>query len=205
MNGRIDMNIHRTIQMLMPICLCLAISGSTYGKCRLVQRMEGEARMGATVALGGNYGGHSDGSLAMGLEGRFNIRETPWDCGIALQFAVAEHHFVKDANHSYDATQGNRTLSLAMTGDYNLRQGYKVNPFVGAAFGLGLHDIIHSTVHPTSTAQSVFFEPRIGVELLYHIRLTGSVAISRKGYNYAALTLGFVVGGRPKKTGDADI
>lgn len=41
--------------------------------------------------------------------------------------------------------------------------------------------------------------PRAGVELFYHIRLTAHCMIVRHGFHTAALTIGFVIGGRPKK------
>ena len=45
----------------------------------------------------------------------------------------------------------------------------------------------------------MLFAPRVGVEFIHHIRLTGQFNISRKGYNNFSLSIGFVLGGRPKK------
>lgn len=44
----------------------------------------------------------------------------------------------------------------------------------------------------------MLFAPRIGIEFLYHIRLMAQFNICRKGYNNFSLTVGFVLGGKPK-------
>lgn len=89
-------------------------------------------------------------------------------------------------------------MALALTGDYNFRQGTKINPFVGAAWGVAFNDVVGDKYFP-SEGTSMLFAPRVGVELLYHIRLMAQFNISRKGYNNFSLTIGFVLGGRPKK------
>lgn len=164
----------------------------------VVQMMEGEIRAGITAPLGGYHTGKSQASAALGIEGRYNFRGTPWDCGLMLDLSTARRGFEHLYGDGYDRWQSNRTLALAATGSYNLRQGTKINPFAGASIGIALNDVVGDRYFP-SKGMSMLFAPRIGIEFLYHIRLMAQFNICRKGYNNFSLTLGLVLGGRPKK------
>lgn len=165
---------------------------------RIVQLMEGEIRTGVTTPLGGYHTGKAQVSAALGIEGRYNFKGTPWDCGLMLDLSTARRGYEHLYNDGYDRWQSNRTLALAATGEYNLRQGTKINPFVGTALGVAFNDVVGDKYFP-SKGTSMLFAPRIGIEFLYHIRLMAQFNICRKGYNNFSLTVGFVLGGRPKK------
>lgn len=179
------------------IFILAALSGKTYAESHNVQMLEGEIRAGLTLPIGGYHGGTAQVSAALGIEGRYNFKGTPWDCGIMLDLSTARRGF----NHLYDDDsdrwQSNRTLSFAALCDYNFRQGKKINPFVGAALGIALNDVVGDDYFP-SKGTSMLFAPRVGIEFIHHIRLMAQVNLSRKGYNNVSLTLGFVIGGRPK-------
>lgn len=68
---------------------------------------------------------------------------------------------------------------------------------MGAAWAVAFNEVVGDKYFP-SEGTSMLFAPRVGVELLYHIRLMAQFNISRKGYNNFSLTIGFVLGGRPK-------
>lgn len=165
---------------------------------KIVEMMEGEIRAGLTTPLGGYHTGKPQISGALGIEGRYNFKGTAWDCGLMLDLSTARRGYEHLYNDGYDRWQNNRTLALAATGDYNFRQGKKINPFAGAALGVALNDVVGDKYFPTKGI-SMLFAPRIGVEFVYHIRLMAQFNICRKGYNNFSLTLGFVLGGRPKK------
>mgnify|MGYP000761111573 CR=1 FL=1 len=97
----------------------------------------------------------------------------------------------------WEEWQNNRTLSIAATGGYNFRQGRKINPFAGIALGVACNDVVGDKLYPVK-GTSMLICPRVGVEFLYHIRLMTELNISRKGFNNAAISIGFVLGGRPK-------
>ncbi len=164
----------------------------------VVQMMEGEIRAGLTTPLGGYHTGKAQVSAALGIEGRYNIKNTPWDCGLMLDLSTARRGYEHLYNDGYDRWQSNRTLALAAISEYNLRQGTKINPFVGTALGVAFNDVVGDKYFPSS-GTSMLFAPRIGIEFIYHIRLMAQFNICRKGYNNFSLTLGFVLGGRPKK------
>lgn len=163
-----------------------------------VQRIEFEFRAGLTTPLESYHGGSAQTGAALGMEGRYNFRGTPWDCGLMLDLTTARRGFVPMDRKNFDIWQSNRTLAFAASGTYNFRQGGNINPFAGVAIGIAMNDVVGDKVYP-SKGTSLFFSPRIGVELLHHLRLAVSSNISRKGYNNLQFSLGLVVGGRPKK------
>ncbi|WP_289289478.1 hypothetical protein [uncultured Muribaculum sp.] len=189
-------NIKKVIILLIFIVLlsCNKIVAET----PVVQMLEGEIRAGLTTPIGGYHTGKAQISASLGIEGRYNIKGTPWDCGLMLDLSTARRGYEHLYNDGYDRWQSNRTLALALTGDYNLRQGTKINPFAGMALGVGFNDVVGDKYFPTK-GTSFYAAPRIGVEFLYHIRVCAQLNLCRKGYNNFSLSLGFVFGGRPKK------
>ncbi len=181
------------------ILIIAATSFNAYGNDKIVQMMEGEARVGLTLPLGGYHDGKSQISASLGLEGRYNFKGTPWDCGLMLDLSTARRGYEHLFNDGYDRWQSNRTLAIAAVGDYNFKQGTKINPFVGTAIGVAFNDVVGDEYFP-SKGTSMLFAPRIGVELLYHFRISAQFNICRKGYNNVSVNIGFVLGGRPKKT-----
>ena len=164
----------------------------------IVQMMEGEIRAGLTTPLGGYHTGKAQVSGALGIEGRYNFKGTPWDCGLMLDLSTARRDFEHLCHDGYDRWQSNRTLALAAVADYNLCQGSKLNPFAGAALGVAFNDVVGDKYFP-SKGTSMLFAPRVGMEFLHHIRLMAQFNICRKGYNNLSITIGLVLGGRPKK------
>ncbi len=49
-----------------------------------VQMFEGEIRAGLTTPLGGYHTGKAQVSGTLGIEGRYNFKGTPWDCGLYM-------------------------------------------------------------------------------------------------------------------------
>lgn len=164
-----------------------------------VRPIEFEMRVGTTLPLGSIKGTDGQFGAALGVELRYNFRRVPVDVGFALDITTAVHGYKSD--YSDDCQQSNRTALLVLTGDYNFRQGHAVNPFVGVAMGVGLHDALLDVLVETKGCHATVptFSPRVGVELWRHLRLTLTSNISRKYYNNLSLTLGYVVGGGKKK------
>ena len=161
---------------------------------------EFEIRGGLTMPLGGYHGGDNDVGLSLGLELRYNTEEQPWDCGAFLQLDAASRNFYSQNHPGYVGVQTNRIWAYGITGDYNFKQGYRVNPFVGMGVGIASLDQEGDSKYKNITSTETFvFMPRAGVELFHHIRLTAHCMIVRRGFHTAALTIGFVIGGRPKK------
>lgn len=159
-----------------------------------VQRFEGELRVGFTGPLGGYHSANSLMGSTLGLEMRYNFEDSPWDCGLMVDISTARWEFEPQS----DMAQVNRSPAVALTGDYNFRQGKKVNPFVGAGVGVAFCDVLDFEYCP-SPGNSFYFAPRVGVELFHHLRLASQFNITQRGFHNVAVTLGLVIGGRPKK------
>ena len=95
------------------ILIIAATSFNAYGNDKIVQMMEGEARAGLTLPLGSYHDGKSQISASLGLEGRYNFKGTPWDCGLMLDLSTARRGYEHLFNDCYDRWQSNRTLAIA--------------------------------------------------------------------------------------------
>ena len=175
-----------------------SITAYSQSNHNLVQMLEGEVRAGFTTPLGSYHTGKSLISASLGLEGRYNFKGLPWDCGLMLDLSTARRGY----NHLYDEGndrwQSNRTLALALTGDYNFRQGKKVNPFLGTGIGVAFNDVVGDKYFP-SKGTSMFFSPRVGVEFFHHVLISAQSNLCRKGYNNLSAALSLIIGGHPKK------
>ena len=180
-------------------CTLLTIVGLPFGKAQSneveVQRVEGELRVGLTAPLGGFHGGSATVGPAFGVEIRYNIPKSSWDMGFQINATTAVRKF-HSSNYTYE--QSNRSVNYLLSGGYNFGQGKKVNPFVGAGFGLNFYDAIDDVVYDGS-GKCFTFAPRVGVELFHHLRFTLTSNITRTGYSNIEFTIGGVIGGRPKK------
>lgn len=161
-----------------------------------VQRLEGDLFVGLTEPMGNYHNGDATVGPAFGAELRYNVAGTPWDFGIQLSVATAVRKF----NHPYpgyddEYDQSNRSVNLMAVGDYNLRQGQKINPFAGLGFGVSFNDVVSDKIYNTSGTSAVVM-PRIGVEFFKCLRITVAPIINRKGYNTCMFTLGYTFGGR---------
>lgn len=163
---------------------------------KAVKSFEAEFNFGITMPLDEYHGGEKMLGPSIALNFRHNFKDTPWDCGILLQVDGAVRDFWHDKNS--DNWQSNRTMVLAANGGYNFRQGHKVNPFVNVALGVGFNDVLGDKFIDTNATSPVII-PKIGVELWHMLRVNLHVMITRKGFNTYGLTLGLVLGGRPKK------
>lgn len=184
---------------LRVLILILAFAAGTFMSMAediAIKPVEFEVRMGLTEPVGSFHNAKGQTGICLGIEGRYNIPETKFDCGMMLDLSAAVYdHFRSESPY---LNQTNRSLALAFVGNYNLRQGTKVNPFAGLALGLCFHDVVGEDFYP-HRGNSIFVAPRIGIEFLYHFRLMTQMNISRVGFNNAALTLAISFGGRPKK------
>lgn len=188
----------RKVILFILIVVTNTIAAYSQNNHNIVQIIEGEVRAGFTTPLGDYHTGKSQISMSLGLEGRYNIKGSPWDCGLMFDLSTARRGYEHLYNDGYDRWQNNRTLALALTGDYNLRQGTKINPFIGTAIGVAFNDVVGDKYFP-SKGISMFFSPRIGVEILYHFRISAQCNLCRKGYNNLSVSLSLIIGGRPKK------
>lgn len=163
-----------------------------------VRPVEFEMHAGTSRPLGSLDGTERSFGAAIGMELRYNLKNSPFDVGLALDITTALYKWKPD---EYDRHQSNRTAFIGLTGDYNFRQGGKVNPFVGMGLGVGVHDALVDVIDETNDHTATFptVSPRVGVELWRHLRLTLATNITCKKYNNISFTVGYVIGGGKKK------
>lgn len=141
---------------------------------------------------------------AYGTELRYNFKKRPFNLGMAIDYLYIPF----TENNEFHSKLQKQLITLKLVSEYDFKRGAKINPFVGAGFGVGIVDCTVFPDHYDSDGNVCYidrgnfcrsvFSLRAGVELLHHIRLSGQFNFPGIGYNNFALTLGAVIGGRPK-------
>lgn len=191
------MNYRLIILLVASVFLALPSSAAEPLK---VQNFEGGLATGAALPLGGYYDGKTHGGITFDMSLRYNLPETPWDCGLKFELGGISREYKYTSpyfNETYDMDGNSASFSFLLTGAYNFRQGHKVNPFVGVGFGPSIYwgtEYLDNIDHQWTLCVN----PHIGVELWSHLRITLEALVMRKGFNRCALTIGFVIGGRRK-------
>lgn len=181
------------------LVLLLTALGARFTWAQSIQPFEVEVNVGLTYPLNPFRKATPDFGSAFGLEMRHNIAYSNFDVGMKLiDITTAVYEFDGDSKPDALTTHSNRTISLMLVGDCNFRPATNINPFVGVGLGLGRTEAM-SRIEETPAGEGYVAQLRGGVELWYHLRLGGQITLGRPGFSNAALTLGFVVGGRPTR------
>lgn len=188
--------------LLVLVCLAGAVPGASALHPRRVEMLEGEACVGISFPIGGYRGGQHNESASLGLEGRYNFRDTPWDLGLAFRLSCAERRFGLEQNDP-ESSQNNRTIALLAISHYNFNQGGKFNPYAGVGVGVGYLDVVGTRVYPLHSWTPAV-APCVGIEFVTHARVTLHFNLSRRGFNNMTLTFGAVLGGGPKQKPKAE-
>ncbi len=167
-----------------------------------VRSFEFELGAGGTVAFNRNWGSSPVG-LNLMSELRYNIPTNNFD--VAFQFMLGSCDWAEnESGYSYDV----RYKSLLVTFvDYNWRKWKNFSIFAGMGLGYGAID---ATFHnknaenvfersDTSFDRSFILNPRAGIELFDHLRLTAEFKYLMTGNPFAGLNVGFVFGGGKRK------
>ena len=132
--------------------------------------------------------------LNLFMEARINIPTTAFDIG--LQFSA--HNFSRKWEDMMTIIYNFKSITTYV--DYNYRKWNKITPFVGLGLGFSPTELTYT--YPNSSrrdeiekTQPACFNPRIGVEVYDHIRLTFDWKIMTKTYSHIGISLGFAFGG----------
>lgn len=186
--------INKVIFILL--CLCAVRANAQ----KEVQSFEGGLNLGVCVPVMPYHHGTSEAGFCFGVSGRYNFPYSEWSVGLDIQLNPMRRNFdVKHDGHSFTADNNNRATYFLVTADYNFFQGKKVNPYVGVGMGFSVNDPL-DCYYDSHGSTDFCFSPRVGVELLYHIRVAAGMIFTRKPYSGFFATVGFVIGGRPSKT-----
>lgn len=195
------LSTHKTSNGMMRKCLSLIVlllgCMTAYPQTGYVQKYEFELCAGLSMPLGSFHHGSAQPGATFGLSFRRNLEDSPWDFGLELQLYTSEWELrTRELKEKF--SQNNRTLVSGVSAGYNFRQGSRFNPFASITVGYGNNDVVDNSIYPVD-GNSFAFVPKVGIELLSHIRLTAFCLICRPGFHTYGLTLGAVIGGRPKK------
>jgi len=185
-----------TIKKLILLIL-LANSTAVFGQKHIVGKMEFELFGGISSPVESYHGADPKIAQMAGVAYRYNIPNTNWDVGATFQMEIPSYDFLHDGNRN--TFQKNRTITLQATCNYNFKQGKKINPFVGIGVGWANNEVIPSYKYVYTKGNTIGIVPKVGVEFLSCVRLTGYAQISRRGYNSIGASLGITVGGYRKK------
>ena len=183
------------------ICLALATAFSTFAMAQDNRVKPFEFEVGAGMTMGSKFGLDKaiPGPNAY-VEGRINLFDTPWDLGVQTSFGAA---FRKQGDKRYDSSN---KFGIEVFTDYNFRYWDRIAPFVGLGVGrtavvtsLPLTGADDATVTSKTTSPAFLLNPRAGIELFGHLRLSAEYKCTfQKESSYFALNLGIAFGGGKK-------
>lgn len=160
-----------------------------------VQNFEGEIRLGISSPLKNLADEENCAGIDAGVEVRYNLPKAPVAIGVMADLYNPRRTSDKwgGASESYGG------FMAGVTGEYNFRRGKNINPV--ACIGLGIANFNDGEFWGTDgTSNRAFFRPKIGVELWHHLRIGFSITISDPKSSGWSMSVGAVIGGRPRKT-----
>lgn len=133
-------------------------------------------------------------------EARYNLQRIPLDVGVQAGGTIFHRESVNAGQLKF------KTWNVTAVADYNFRRYKKIAFFAG--IGLGYASLDHAAPITFDDSQpnwggfsagtktgSFCFMPRIGVELLHHLRVTLDYRLQEKANRHFGLSLGVVFGG----------
>lgn len=192
--------IYYSVMRKLLILFCLCCTVVVRGQVIDVQRVEGELNVGLGTSVGNFQDGKHRIGPDLGLELRYNIPQSKFDVGLLANLTTSVFDFDSRPGFDgqWDLTQSNRSVNLMLVGDYNFNQGSRVNPYVGLGLGASFYDVVEDKVYPQS-GTGFIFRPRVGIELFHHLRIGAFLSVIRTGYTNFGISIGGVIGGRPRK------
>ena len=188
------------MKRILTVFLSLVVGISIHAQEK-IKPVEGELFFGATFPLSAFQDGNKGVGPLIGGEIRYNFKESPFDIGISLGMTTAMYDFTLQdysTKETKEYSQSNRTAYIALSSNYNFKQGEKINPYAGIGIGLASNDVLGDVLYENNEGGSTVIIPRIGIEFVRHFRITLSSTISKKGYHNKSLGIGFVFGGGKK-------
>lgn len=144
-------------------------------------------------------GGIPQIGMQLFAETRLNVTGTPFDVGLQASFGYFNR---KENMFGYETDVRNRGTLVTFV-DYNFRKWKRTALFGGLGIGMSAVNYEYSWIdeetdrrnHDTAFDRSFVVNPRIGVELWNHLRITAEYKLMKREYSYFGLNIGGVFGG----------
>jgi len=169
--------------------IALNLSAQDYN---IVEQIEFE--FGSGIISSNKYDG---ASAKMGvnlfMETRLNVVNTPFDIGLQAMTGYFERE-----DDKYELEQEINNGGLVTFVDYNFREWKNIAVFSGLGIGLAAIDNRYISEGVTSndiSDCSFILNPRMGVEVYNHFRITAEYKLMNSGYSFAGINVGIVLGG----------
>ena len=130
--------------------------------------------------------------LSLAAEYRYEIPESTFSIGFENAISGAARKVLFEHSDASADYQSCRTLSFCLTGDYRFRTERLV-PFIGIGAGVAQRASFELDFIPERT-WSVCANPRCGVILGRHFRVTLEARLTHRLYNTVGLRLGYCFG-----------
>jgi len=131
------------------------------------------------------------------METRLNIANTPFDVGLQAMAGYFERE-----DKRYELEQEINNGGLVTFVDYNFRKWKNIAVFSGLGIGLAAIDSKYISEGVTSndiSDRSFVLNPRMGVEVYNHFRITAEYKLMNSGYSFTGFNVGIVLGGGYQK------
>ena len=173
--------------------ICLNMNAQNYNNVK-----PAEFEFGLGVISSNKY----DGALAktgvnLFMEARLNVADTPFDVGLQATSGYFERE-----DDKYELEQKISSNGLISFVDYNFRKWKDIAAFTGLGIGLAAIDNTYISEGVTSndvSDRSFVLNPRMGVELYNHFRITAEYKLMNSGYSFTGINMGIVLGGGYQK------
>ncbi|MDD2584713.1 MAG: hypothetical protein PHE99_07215 [Bacteroidales bacterium] len=181
------------------LVMALVIAGmlQSYGQNRDVKLFELEVAFGITTAGDGNShwiyskSDNRDGAFFL-IEPRINIPNSLFD--VSAQLSIGFFEGVK----GFREFETSNFTTIAAYSNYNFKEWKRATLFAGCGLGYGNYKM-HKEFIPSSYKSSLFFAPRVGIEVLNHLRFTLDYKLMQHKYlSNLNITLGIAFGGGKK-------
>ena len=160
------------------------------------------------MLLGASLGGGLQARTRTGagdMEGKDNVRRIEVEVGggearnnfPGTPFDVSFQGMLGSFSRKNDNLTVNINGGVTVFGDYNWRLGRRAAPFAGV--GAGMVFVESRGLSTAAVREKTFvFNPRIGVELFEHLRITLEYKWMKAPYSFLGLNVGFAFGGGRK-------
>lgn len=194
----------KLIFVFVSVLLCFLQGRAQTGPSAAADRRIGciEGEIGGGISFGADKLDFDKSLLGATFyaEARYNMQRLPLDVGMQVGGTIFHRESIAAGRLKF------KSWNVMAVTDYNFRRYKKISLFAGVGLGYASLEnsapIAFDDTQPNwggfstgSKRGSFCFMPRIGIELLHHLRVTFDYKLQEKANRHFGLSLGVVLGG----------